>query len=203
MNPNQPNPASQEAEVKHKDSKQRYPGLTLSPGEYVIMIVRRHPIGLISIWFAEGVLIFIAILLLGLGLFGSDVLANTFGINANGGIVALISIFIIVLMLAIGVVSTSIYRDNHFYLTNESVIEHVRTGLFSRREKTISLGSVEDVSFSQGGILQYMLNYGSIRLSTVGDETTYRFTNVSNPRAQIATLTQAVEDFKNHRTVKG
>ncbi len=203
MNPDQPSTVNQEAEAKHKESKQRYPELTLSPGEYVIMTVRRHPIGLASIWLAEGVVIFIALLLLGLGIFGSNILADSFGINISVGILALVSFLLIILMLAIGMVSTSIYRDNKFYLTNESVIEHVRIGLFSRREKTISLGSVEDVSFTQNGILQYMLNYGFIRLSTVGDETTYRFTNVSNPRKQTAILTQAVEDFKNGRQVKG
>jgi hypothetical protein len=47
-----------------------------------------------------------------------------------------------------------------------------------------------------------MLNYGSIRLSTEGDETTYRFAYVANPRAEIAQLNNAVEAFKNGRPVE-
>ena len=46
-----------------------------------------------------------------------------------------------------------------------------------------------------------MLNYGMIRLSTEGDETTYRFSYVANPKEQIAVLNNAVESFKNGRPV--
>jgi uncharacterized membrane protein YdbT with pleckstrin-like domain len=203
MQPDQVNPPTQAVDTRHQDSRQRYPDLNLSAGEYVIMAVRRHPINLVFIWSAEIVVIIVVTLLLSLDLIAPSVLVNSLGLSVSFHGLALFSLFIIVLMLAIGTVSTSIYRDNQFYLTNESIIEHARTGLFARREKTISLGSVEDVSFSQRGILQYAFNYGSIRLATVGDETSYRFTNVSNPRLQIAKLTQAVEDFKNGRPVQG
>ncbi|MNG38312.1 hypothetical protein D3C84_1259690 [compost metagenome] len=50
-------------------------------------------------------------------------------------------------------------------------------------------------------MLQSILNYGSIRLSTEGDETTYRFKYVANPKEQIALLNNAVEAFKNGRPV--
>ena len=67
----------------------------------------------------------------------------------------------------------------------------------------MSLGSVEDVSFRQTGVLQTMFNYGTIRLSTEGEETTYRFHYVSNPKHQVAILNNAVESFKNGRPVTG
>ena len=35
---------------KHEESKRLYPVLNLSAGEYVISAIRRHPIGLFSIW---------------------------------------------------------------------------------------------------------------------------------------------------------
>ena len=91
---------------------------------------------------------------------------------------------------------------NQFFLTNESVIQEIQRGLFSRHEQTVSLGSIEDASFEQNGLLQTMLNYGSIRLSTEGEETTYRFYFVSNPKEQIARLNNAVESFKNGRPVE-
>jgi hypothetical protein len=40
-----------------------------------------------------------------------------------------------------------------------------------------------------------------MRLSTEGEETTYRFAFVENPKEQIATVTDAVESFKNGRPV--
>ena len=66
----------------------------------------------------------------------------------------------------------------------------------------MSLANIEDASFYQQGILQQIINYGSIRLSTQGDETTYHFTYVANPKRHIATLNNAVEAFKNGRPVE-
>lgn len=40
-----------------------------------------------------------------------------------------------------------------------------------------------------------------IRLSTEGEETTYRFNYVANPKRQTAILNNAVEAFKNGRPV--
>jgi len=46
-----------------------------------------------------------------------------------------------------------------------------------------------------------MLDYGTIRLSTEGEETTYRFSYVANPRGHVARLNNAIEAFKNGRPV--
>jgi hypothetical protein len=91
--------------------------------------------------------------------------------------------------------------SNQFFLTNESVIQEIQVSLFARREQTVSLSNIEDASYHQHGILQTLLNYGSIRLSTEGDETTYRFYYVANPRREIAILNNAVEAFKNGRPI--
>ena len=61
--------------------------------------------------------------------------------------------------------------------------------------------NIENSSFTQRGPLQSFFNYGSIRLSTEGDETTYRFEYVANPRREVAILNNAVEAFKNGRPV--
>lgn len=95
-----------------------------------------------------------------------------------------------------------VYINNRFFLTNESVIQELQFGLFSRHEQTVSLLNIEDASFSQRGPLQAMFNYGSIRLSTEGDETTYRFDYVADPKREIAVLNNAIEAFKNGRPVE-
>ena len=100
-----------------------------------------------------------------------------------------------------GAVALWIYLQNQFYLTNESVIQEIQESLVSRHEQTVSLGSIEDASFRQSGIVQTILNYGTIRLSTEGEETTYIFQYVANPRQQIAIINNAIEDFKNGRPV--
>ncbi len=50
-------------------------------------------------------------------------------------------------------------------------------------------------------LIQQMFNYGSLRLSTEGDETTYRFNYVYDPREKVGILNNAVEAFKNGRPI--
>jgi uncharacterized membrane protein YdbT with pleckstrin-like domain len=117
------------------------------------------------------------------------------------GPVGLVGFLLIILFLIGGYIAVWVYMNNRFFLTNESVIQELQFSLFMRKEQTVSLANIEDASFDQHGIIQTLLNYGSIRLSTEGDETTYRFTYVSNPKKQIEILNNAVEAFKNGRPI--
>lgn len=188
---------------RHEESRKKYPNLNLSEGEFIITAVKRHPIGLVQIWFVIAMII----LTFG-GLFGSlfyggvtDSLSMFGDSSQITGLGALILLFFFAIIIGGGFISTYIYNANRFYLTNESVIQEIQTGLFSRHEQTVSLINIEDASYRQNGIIQSIFNYGTIRLSTEGDETTYRFTYVSNPKRHIATLNNAVEAFKNGRPV--
>ncbi len=178
--------------AKAEESKRKYPHLNLSRGEYIIMAVKRHPIGLFNIWAGA----FLAVVVLG------GVMASfTVGRDDQSNMLLLVLASLgLVAFLAIGMamIASYIYRANTFYLTNESVIQEIQVGIFNKHEQTVSL----DASYYQKGLLPYLLNYGMIRLSTEGDETTYRFTYVSNPKQAIATLNNAVEAFKNGRPVE-
>lgn len=185
---------------KHGNSKKRFPYLNLSEGEYVISAVTRHPIGLLAIW----AVVAVAVVFLMGGVFlsvGSD---NDFAgliTTDSSPWLGMIFLALIVLVFMGGVLATVVYEGNKFFLTNESVTQHIQVSLFSKKEQTISLGNIEDASFTQHGFIQHMLNYGSLRLSTEGDETTYRFSFVENPSNQVALLNNAVEAFKNGRPV--
>ncbi|PID32485.1 hypothetical protein CR970_00205 [Candidatus Saccharibacteria bacterium] len=185
---------------RHKDSLRRFPGLNLSPGEYVISAVTRHPIGIIRIWTSVTVFVLL-IFLLAWQMADIIVAASQSSSSQAGAIAYATAVLLSGLAVVGGIAATYIYNDNYFYLTNESVIQETRISLFSRHEQTVSLSNIEDASFRQEGILPTMLNYGAIRLSTEGDETTYRFNFVANPKKQVAVLNNAVEAFKNGRPV--
>lgn len=190
---------SDEALAKHKESKRVYPFLNLSEGEYVISAIRRHPIGIVSIWGVVSLAILIVLALPALML----QLGITFFALTSSALLSGTFVLLLLILLAImgGVVATVIYDANRFFLTNESVIQHIQSGLFSKKDQTISLNNVEDASYRQHGIVQTILNYGSIRLSTEGEETTYRFHFVANPQEQVRLLNDAVESFKNFRPI--
>lgn len=193
-------PISPEIKAKHDESTRRYPWLNLSDGEYVISAVRRHPIGL---FMPVIVGVFLLAVILSV-LFNYPAITTSFAASAalpGYGAVLLFGGLLALLVMVGTYIAVWIYVNNKFFLTNESVIQEIQHGLFARNEQTVSLANIEDASFTQRGILQTLMDYGAIRLSTEGDETTYRFYYVAKPKHQIAILNNAVEAFKNGRPV--
>lgn len=196
---------SPELKQKHDESVKKYPFLNLSEGEFVILEIKRHPIGL---WIPIGMGVFVVICLMSMAMIYPMWLSNQ-SMNAvevsafpPAGLVILVTFLLSGLVGLFTYLIVWVYLRNQFFLTNESVIQEIQNGVFARHEQTVSLGSVEDVSFVRNGVLQTMFDFGSIRLSTEGEETTYRFHYVQNPKQQTAILTNAVEAFKNGRPVK-
>jgi len=200
VNPEKP-AISEEVRKKHEESVKRYPMLNLSDGEYIISAIRRHPIGLVGPVLITALLISLILA----GLFNYDAITPALGFVElpDFGPILLSGVLAILLVLVGGYITIWVYLSNQFFLTNESVIQEIQTSLFSRHEQTVSLDNIEDASYRQAGILQTLLDYGAIRLSTEGDETTYRFSYVSRPKQQIAILNNAVEAFKHGRPVDG
>lgn len=194
-------PVSPDVQRRSDDSKRKYPFLNLSAGEYIILDVRRHPIGLLI---PVGVTFLTLFLLLSAAAAYPAVVAqqaNALELPAAGD-VWLVAILLSLLVMIFGYFAVWIYTQNKFFMTNESVIQEIQHSLFSKHEQTVSLGSIEDASFKHANIVQTLLNYGTIRLSTEGEETTYRFHFVSDPKRQVAILNNAVEAFKNGRPVE-
>ena len=189
---------SDELRDKHDQSVRRYPFLNLSEGEYVILDIKRHPMGMI-----------IPIALTSLSLFAILAFAAIYPSLMDSGIPMIdqSTMFGIVMMIALivvlgGAIVLWIYVQNQFFMTNESVIQEIQESLVSRREQTVSLGSIEDASFRRSGIVQTLFDFGTIRLSTEGEETAYIFRYVANPKKQVAILNNAIEAFKNGRPVR-
>ena len=183
---------------KHDQSVRRYPFLNLSEGEYVILDIKRHPMGMI-----------IPIALTGLSLFAILAFATIYPSIMDSGIpmidqTTMLGILMMIALIVVlgGAIVLWVYIQNQFFMTNESVIQEIQESLVSRHEQTVSLGSIEDASFRKSGIMQTLFNYGTIRLSTEGEETTYIFRYVANPKKQVAILNNAIEAFKNGRPVR-
>lgn len=197
VEPVQP-PISPEIKARHDQSVRDFPHLNLSESEFVISAVRRHPIGLVI---PVGMTVFLVALVASV-MINYPIILPSMGYNAPSyETVLMVGGLLVLLFLLGGYIAVWIYINNKFFLTNESVIQEIQVSLFSKHEQTVSLSNIEDASYRQQGIVQSLFNYGSIRLSTEGDETTYRFHYVANPKQQIAILNNAVEAFKMGRPV--
>lgn len=195
---------SERLQRKHERSARMYPFLNLSEGEFVILRVTRHPIGLFIPSFLTGLgIIFLTALIFLVPDFYASLRADVVGGEYFPTEVIIIGVLLLLVFIValFGGVSIWVYLRNHFFLTNESVIQEIQHGLFSHHEQTVSLGSIEDASYRRQGIMQHIFDYGTMRLSTEGEETTYIFSYVENPKKQVAIINNAVEAFKNGRPV--
>lgn len=190
---------SPEARQRHDDSMKRYPWLNLSEHEYVISDVRRHPIGLWGPIIVTTLLVTVAFLLV----IDYQVIAELLGVSSQAyGMIVLFGVMFAALSIIGGYLAIWVYSNNRFFLTNESVVQEIQNSIFSKKQQIASLMNIEDTSYSQRGPLQVLFDYGSIRLSTEGEESTYKFDYVQNPQQQVALLNNAVEAFKNGRPVQ-
>jgi uncharacterized membrane protein YdbT with pleckstrin-like domain len=191
---------SDATKIKHDRSRQLYPMLKLGEGEYVIASIQRHVIGL---FLTLGIGLFVVTLTI-TALFNYDLVVKMMhltGSVADSSIMALPILVFILFICLLTYVAYYTYTSNRFFLTNESIVEQIQMNLFARVEKTIDLGSIEDISYTQSNIIQSLFDYGSIRMGTIGDQRSYNYTFVAHPQDQVNILNTAVEAFKSGRPI--
>lgn len=179
------------AKIRHERSKKDYPRLRLADDEYVEFVFKRAKICLFLIMggtAASVILILIAFLVFLLGQARIDEMGQRFLFIMLGAL-----LFAAVI---IGAIAYIVYSGNRLFVTNKHVIQLIMNSLVSSSENMIDLPSIEDVSFKQEGIMQQMFHYGTLRLATVGDETTYTFKYSDISREQLKAVSKLVTEAK-------
>ncbi|MCR5700118.1 MAG: hypothetical protein K6G49_01640 [Candidatus Saccharibacteria bacterium] len=156
--------------IRHERSKKDFPELKLEDGEYVEFAFKRARICLLAILAGIAISIIVILLAFLLVLIGQSML-DEMGRN----FVYIILATLLAAALLSGIVAIMIYQGNRLFVTNKRITQMIMNSPVSKSINTIDLVSVEDASFHQNGILQTFLHYGTLRLATVGDETTYTF----------------------------
>ena len=156
--------------IRHERSKKDFPRLKLDDDEYVEFAFSRAKVCVFMIFGAVAgglILVLIAFLMILLG-------QNTLG-EAGRHFLYIILACVIAAALLIGVVEVMVYRGNRLFITNKHVIQKTMKSPVMTSVNMIDLPSIEDASFHQNGLAQKIFRYGTFRLATVGDETTYTF----------------------------
>jgi hypothetical protein len=168
--------------------------ISLTPGETVRLHIRRASVGIVVIWIVIAILIAVltvaAIAPFG---FGESIGLGPALLPGFGDIIIFVDLAIVVA----GCVATYVYCQNEMVITNKRAIQRNVLSPFNETLNTVDLSMIEDVSLRREGIVQYILRLGTIRLSTVGDETTYTFKFVSTPEDEIDLITQLVHAEQN------
>lgn len=177
--------------IRHERSKKDFPHLKLEDDEYVEFAFRRARICLSAILagiVAAVIIILIAFLLVLISQSMLDDMGRNF--------VYIILVTLLVTAILIGVVAILIYQGNKLFITNKHVTHMVMSSPVSNSVNTIDLVSVEDASFHQNGILQNLLHYGTLRLATIGDETTYTFKYSDISKEDLNAVTKLISEAK-------
>lgn len=154
--------------IRHERSVKDFPRLKLEDDEYVEFAFRRTKMCLVAI-FGGVVIGLVAILLAMIVVDYGQTMLDEMGKS----FVHILLLVLTATVLIAGVVALMIYRGNRLFITNKHVIQMVMMSPMATSVNVIDLQSIEDASFRQSGILQKLFRYGTFRLSTVGDETTY------------------------------
>lgn len=179
------------AKIRHERSKKDFPGLRLEEDEYVEFAFKRAKVCLLLILGGTAfglIVVLIAFLLVLMGQSMIDEMGRNF--------LFIILTALLASAVIIGIVALTIYNGNKLFITNRRVIQMVMTSPVVNSVNIIDLSSVEDASFRQDSILQNLFHYGTFRLSTVGDETTYTFKYSDITGEQLKAVTDLISAAK-------
>lgn len=179
--------------LRHARSTKDFPGLKLESDEYVELAIKRSPVGLILIWAGEAAafIIFGVVLVLMMG-------GGIINLPASGRSFMYFIIYVLMAVLfIIGIVETHVYRGNTLYITNHRAIQNSVDSLMAKSTNVIELSKIEDVSFNKKGLFEYIFKLGTIRMSTIGDETTYTFKLADAPTDELEVLSHLIHIEKN------
>jgi hypothetical protein len=113
------------------------------------------------------------------------------------GFLRLAVLAVFALIIFGGFVAASIYKANQLYITIHRAIQKSRTSLFANSTNIIKLSRIEDVSFRQNSLFDHIFSIGTLRMSTVGDETTYTFNWLATPQDEVNTISHLVYENKH------
>ena len=177
--------------IRHARSTKDFPHLKLEEDEYVEFDFKRAKVCLLAI--IGTVAVGLALILIGL-LF---VVINQNAIDDMGRsfLFIILAALVAVAVLA-GAIATMIYNGNRLFITNKHVIQMIMASPMSTSVNVIDLQSVEDASYRQDGLLQKIFNYGTFRLSTVGEETTYTFPYSDIKPSELKAVSKLITEAK-------
>jgi hypothetical protein len=165
-------------------------------GEKKICEIKRHPIGLLAVYFMCGFLLVLVAIL------GFGAAPHLFpGVSTSQIDNLTLAVLLIVALLCAGyaLIETKVYWGNSWVVTSDSLTQVDQNSLFSRQSSQLSLGNLEDVSAEQNGILSHMFNYGLLRVETAGERSKFVFAYCPNPNFYAQQILAAREAFEQGR----
>lgn len=187
--------------LRHARSKKDFPNIKLEENEYVVLKIKRSSVVPILVW--AGVILS-AIFFIALNILVSRINSNPFFTldAASKGFFSIVIDVVFGVVIIAALIGMHVYSSNRLFVTNKRIIQQSQTSLFSSSTNVIDLVSIEDVSFKQSGIWEHLIKVGTLRMSTIGEETTYTFKYVDTPIDELEIITHLVHVEKDEKDEK-
>jgi uncharacterized membrane protein YdbT with pleckstrin-like domain len=165
----------------------------IEPGERLIETVKRHPFGLVKMYFITliGLLALIVLFYL--------MLSERIKIDpAIYNVFIVVTILVALLVLLILFALTAIYYQTKLVITDENLIIVQQKGFFSRSASSIFLADIEDVTSAKHGIAPSIFGYGILRIETESEQRNF----ILNYCPEVERVSKAVLDAKENYIAK-
>ena len=182
-------------------SKDLHPMVVMQPGEHVVAKIKRHPFGIVSLYVVAVVGIALAVLLaifLLPGMLDQTGTGTSTGSSSMPMIYAGTAIVVAGLLLVLGV-ATSVYWQNEWVVTTDSITQVSQNSLFNREVSQLSMENIEDVTVNQDGILPHMFGFGTLKVESAGERSKFVFPYCPTPNEYARKILEAHEDFLEMR----
>ncbi len=162
----------------------------MQPGEQTLFELKRHPIGILTIYIMTAIVLAalgVVVFAVAPGIINS---ADSGQVKTIGGLLFLI---FALLCLAFNFIATIIYWGNKWILTDDSITQVSQTGLFKKQSSQLGLESLEDVTAEKNGILSQVFDYGVLKAETAGHRSKFVFNFCPNPNYYAKQILEAHE----------
>jgi hypothetical protein len=162
--------------------------VVLQPGEEVVCVISRHPIGIIQQYIGALLAIIVASSLVLFTIPGKT--------SATIQTVFYVGLFVLVILLvAVLGAATRVYWESHWVVTTDSLTQIIKGSIFGAQVSALSLESLEDITVVQHGILMHMFNFGTLKAETAGDRSKFQFIFCPDPVEHARKIIDARERY--------
>lgn len=180
--------------TKQSNQAQLHPMVVLQPGERVICDIKRHPFGIVSMYVAA---VFALVIMTALAVMSPSIFSqygSTGGSDFTTFVQAGAVIFGVLIILVL-FIATTVYWQNRWIVTDDSITQITQASLFGRRVSQLSMENLEDITIDQDGILQTMFNFGTLRAETAGERSKFAFQYCPDPKKYARAILEVHEAF--------
>jgi membrane protein YdbS with pleckstrin-like domain len=191
MNPTEPKADAQT--VKPAEEEKVDP--LVPAGKHIVIVIRRHPFGLAVQYFVVILAIALSYTLI-FWLYPSFASQDTF--VRNKMLLEVSAVIVSAFSALILLVGTALYRQNRWVVTDDSITQSLRNGIFGSQISSLSMANIEDISSERQGFFAQFFGFGTLKVETAGEQANkFHFLYCPHPDTYAKILLDARERFIN------